>query len=134
MNDEDSLRVLSELDKGTEWVESGDLLAANDPNEDDGLAGVYAFPHLHPIDGGAEAEVDTMDDGESASNIAKTVVDMVQNGVVEDLVVIVNTPEGEQVLMTTINRNDHIIGCLTVATMNWHSSQIAASNFYEEDE
>lgn len=136
MNDEDSLRVLSELDATTGWSESGDLLSINDPDEsdDDGMAGVPSRPNLYPIDGGAVAEVDTMESTPRAGDIANTLVDMISNGAVEDLMVIINTPDGEQHLMTTLERNDHIIGMITVAQLNWHSSQIAASNFYEEDE
>jgi hypothetical protein len=134
MNDKDSVRILQELEEATGWVDSGDLLAANDPGEDDGLAGVPSRPHLHPIDGGAVAEVDdSLERDANPSEILSTVRDMSLNGAVEDMIVIVNTPDGEQLLFTTLGRNDHIIGMLSVATLNWHSSQIAASNFYEEE-
>lgn len=137
MNDEDNLRILRELDEGTGWVESGDLLRVNDPtdDEDDGMAGVPTIPHLHPVDGGATATVDdSMDRPATATEISSTLRDMVLHGEVEDLLVIMNTPDGEQLLLTTLNRNDHIIGMLSVATMNWHSSQIASLNFYEGEE
>lgn len=135
---DDSMRILRSLDEGTGWVESGDLLAANDPDpgdeEDDGMAGVSTIPHLHPIDGGAVAEVDdSMERPATATEIVGTVRDMVLHGEVEDLLVVINIPNGEQVLFTTLNRNDHIIGMLSVATMNWHSSQIGAINFGEEE-
>lgn len=130
----DSLRILRSLDEGTAWESNGDLLAANDPTDDeDGGVAVVSGPHLYPIDGGAEAEVSSLDRPANGDEILGTVRDMFDNGRVEDLLVIVNTPEGEQLLFTTLDRNDHIIGMLSVATMNWHSSQIAAINFGEED-
>ena len=70
----------------------------------------------------------------TVADIVSTVKDMGINGVIEDLLVVVNTKDGEQHLMTTLNRNDHIIGMLTVATLNWHSAQIASLNFYDEEE
>ena len=133
MDESNEMRILRELDEGTQWESNGDLLAANDPDEDGGVA-MLPRPHLHPLDGGAEAEVDdSMDRPANAAEITRTVRDMALNGAVEDLLVIVNTPDGEQLLFTTLNRNDHIIGMLSVATMNWHSSQIAAINFGEEE-
>lgn len=135
MNDKDALRALQGLDEGTEWESDGDMLSVNDPDDDGGLAAVPSRPHLHPIDGGGVAEVDdSMERAANPTEISSTLRDMILNGDVEDLMVIVNTPNGEQILLTTLNRNDHIIGMLAVATMNWHSSQIAASNFYDEDE
>ena len=136
LDESDEMRLLRELDEGAEWELEGDLLAANDrpetgPEEDDGMAGVPAVPHLYPIDGGAEEGLDAP---ETTTNIINTLKDMVRNGAVEDLLVIVNTPDGEQLLMTTLERNDHIIGMLSVATMNWHSSQIAMQNYLEEEE
>ena len=133
---DDSMRILRSLDEGTGWEQSGDLLAANDPDDDEnGGVAVVSGPHLHPIDGGAAEEVD---DGlarpANSAEITATVRDMALHGEVEDLLVIVNTPDGEQLLFTTLNRNDHIIGMLSVATMNWHSSQIASLNFYDGEE
>lgn len=98
------------------------------------MAGVLAFPHLHPIDGGKEAEVDSLDRGPTPEEILQTATDMVHNGVVEDLLIIINTPDGDQHLMSTLGRNDHIIGMITVALLNWHSSQIASLNYYDEEE
>lgn len=128
--------TLSRLDKGTEWELDGDMLSDNDgatspPEDDDGMAGVLAFPHLHPIDGGKE---DSLDGPTTADNIVETIKGMLENNAVEDLLVIINTPEGDQHLMCTLDRNDHIIGMLTVATLNWHSSQIASLNYYDEEE
>lgn len=136
MNESDKVRILRELDEGTEWESNGDLLAANDPtgdDDEDGGVATLSRPHLHPLDGGAEADVDSMERPANASEITNTVRDMVLNGRVEDLLVVINTPEGEQILLTTLNRNDHIIGMLSVATMNWHSSQIASLNWYGEE-
>lgn len=135
MDESNEMRILRQLDEGTEWESDGDLLAANDPDDDeDGGVAVVSRPHLHPLDGGAEAEVDdSMDRPANPAEITSTVRDMALNGQVEDLLVIVNTPDGEQLLFTTLNRNDHIIGMLSVATMNWHSSQIAAINFGKEE-
>lgn len=134
LDESEEMRVLRELDEGTRWEQSGDVLSANDGNEDtdDGVAGVSTVlpfrPKTEPPKGVG------LDSPETVENIVNTVADMDKNGVVEDVCVIVNTKDGSQHLMTTLDRNDHIIGMLSVATMNWHSSQIASLNFYEDEE
>jgi hypothetical protein len=134
LDESEEMRVLRELDEGTRWEQSGDMLSANDgeANSDDGLAGMSTVipfrPKTEPPKGVG------LDSPETVENILNTVRDMEKNGVVEDVLVVVNTKDGTQLLMTTLERNDHIIGMLSVATMNWHSSQIASLNFYEEEE
>ena len=65
---------------------------------------------------------------------ARIAIPFVQELLVAEVTVIVNTPEGDQILLTTLDRNDHIIGMLSVATLNWHSSKIASQNYIEEEE
>lgn len=126
---------LCALDKATSWEQHGDVrLPHDDEGGNSGMAGVPATPHLHPIDGGAEAELDTMESPASVEDILVTVRDMNANGDVEELLVVVNTPAGEQLLMTTLDRNDHIIGMLSVATMNWWGAQIGAQNLMDEED
>lgn len=134
LDESEEMRVLRELDEGTGWELSGDMLSANDREEDtdDGMAGVSTVVPLHPHTQPPEGI--GLDSPETVENIVNTVADMDKNGVLEDVLVVINTKDGGQHLMTTLNRNDHIIGMLSVATMNWHSSQIASLNFYEEED
>ena len=124
--------ALSKLDEGTDWEQSGDLLAANDRGttggeEDNGMAAVSTLPDIQPEGVG-------LDSPETIPNILDAVRGLDGRGEIEELIVIANTPDGLQNLFTTLERNDHIIGMLEVAKMNWHSSQIAMQNYLEEDE
>lgn len=132
----DALRSLSELDASTEWELDGNLLAANDEDDDDGgMANVPARPHIHPhTDEGAVGVLDSMDGDETIENILDAIDGMNQNGVIDELICIVNTKDGEQLLLTTLERNDHIIGMLSVAKLNWWGSQVNAQNWEVDEE
>lgn len=128
---------LCSLDKATAWEQPRDVPLPSDDEDggDSGMAGVPASPHLRPLAGGAEVEVeDTLDSPVTVPDILRTVRDMNLNGEVEDFLVVVNTPDGEQMLMTTLDRNDHIIGMLSVATMNWWGAQIGSQNLMDEED
>lgn len=131
MDEQESMRELRELDKGTEWSVDGNMLSANDEDDeeqvdDDGMAGV-------PAGSGIYSDEDTEEEPyETVENICDATCGLAAANKVEDIITIVNLRDGTQLLFTTLQRNDHIIGMLTVATMNWHSSQIAAQNFLEE--
>jgi hypothetical protein len=126
--DDESMRLLRELDESTDWVESGDVLAANDPDEEDGGSGVAVLPEHHR---GPDGDSEGLAAVETVENILSCTSDMYQHGLIQDVVVLVNTKNDEQLLFTTLERNDLIIARLAVAQMNWHNQQIALSNIEE---
>jgi hypothetical protein len=134
MDDErDVLRELQQLEESTDWGVDGDLLADNDEDDegdDDGMAGVPSKLHLLPTLGAAEG----LASPENIEDICSTMVDMTKNGQVKEVLVVMNLVDDEQVLFTTLERNDHIIGMMEVAKLNWHSSQIASQNLIGENE
>ena len=121
--DNESMRILRELDEGTDWSVDGDMLAANDPKQEGGDSSVATVS--------SDMEPGGLDGPETVENILSCVSDMKEHGIIEDVVVVVNTVKQDQLLSTTIERNDLIIGCLEVAKMNWHNSQIALQNEVE---
>ena len=127
------LCLLCLLDSETSWGESGDLLAANDPeDEDDGGAGVAVLPHVPEGEGGSG---DGLDSPEEIENILDCLTGMNEKKEIQDILVIINLKKNdEQMLLTTIERNDMIMGCLSVAAHNWHSSQIDSVNWEEADD
>lgn len=130
MSDESqSLRLLQELDESTDWEQPGDVLAINDPEE--GNAGVGVMPPTHPSSDDSGEELDA---GEDMKSILGCVDDMVRNGAVEDILVIANLTLGdEQIVFTTVQRNDLIIGMLEIAKMNWFSTQLDLQSMEDED-
>jgi hypothetical protein len=127
--DDESMRILRELDEGTDWELSGDLLAANDPDdEEDGGSGVAVLPEHHS---GPDGDSEGLAAAETVENILSCTHDMDEHGLVKDIVVLVNTKNDEQMLFTTLERNDLIMARLIVGLLNWHTSQIAMSNIEE---
>ena len=121
--------ILRFLEENTEWSESGDMLAANDPQDDDGGSGVAVLP-LN--DGGPEGSGDGLAAAEEITSILDCVEGMHDKGQIEDILLIVNLKNDEQLLLTTIDRNDLIIGALEVAKSNWFNTQIALSDYSKE--
>jgi hypothetical protein len=115
--------ILKWLDEDTDWDEDGGVLAGNDPPPDD-----------EDSDGAVALmdEEDSMDEDETLPNIMSCVSDMYTNGRVEDILVVINTVDDDQLLFTTIDRNDLILGCLETAKMNWHATQAALQGEQEE--
>lgn len=127
--DDESVRILRELDEGTDWELSGDLLAANDPDdEEDGGSGVAVLPGHHS---GPDGDSEGLAAAETVENILSCTHDMDEHGLVKDIVVLVNTKNDEQMLFTTLERNDLIIARLEVAKMNWFNQQIALQSEVE---
>lgn len=126
MSDEGTLRFLRELDEGTDWEPVGEMSDVR--TEDNSVAGLS--------EGGSVLSIDDfrgdLDGPETADGILSCVGDMVKEGDVEDILVIVNTKDDDQLLFTTMERNDIIIGCLEVAKLNWHQTQIYLQNSEEE--
>lgn len=127
MDDEGQMRVLRELDEGTDWEYDGDMLSVNDPeDEDDGMGGVRVLDPNN--DGGGDLGAA----GEEVLDILSCVNDMVSNGDVVDVLMVVNLVDDEQVCFTTIDRNDLILGTFETAKLNWHATQVALQNYEEE--
>lgn len=124
MNDsDDTLRQLRELDESTDWELSGDMLAVNDPEGGDSSVA------LLPRSGAGSG----LDSGEEMNDILGCVLDMVENKDVVDILVIVNMVDDDQVVFTTLERNDLIIGTLETAKMNWFATQVDLQNMEEEE-
>ena len=121
--DDESMRVLRELDEATEWSVDGDLLAANDPEPEGGDSSVATVS--------SDMEPGGLDSPETVANIVSCMSDMEEHGIIQDVVVLVNTTKDEQMLFTTLERNDLIIARLVVGMLNWHTSQIAMQNEVE---
>lgn len=103
------------LEKHTDWDEDGDTLAPNDPSpseEEEG--GVAVLP---------DEDESGLDDAETVANILSCVGDMNENEQIESIIVIVNTIGDDQLLLTTLERNDLIVGTLETAKLNWFSTQ-----------
>lgn len=124
MNDgEDTLRLLRELDEGTDWELSGDMLAVNDPEGGDSSVALLPPP----------GEGSGLDSGEEMNDILSCVLDMVENKDVADILVIVNMVDDDQVVFTTLDRNDLIIGTLETAKLNWFATQVELQNMIDDD-
>ena len=119
---DDTLRLLRELDESTDWELSGDMLAVNDPEEGDSSVAVL------PRSGAGSG----LDSGEEMNDILGCVLDMVENKDAVDILVIVNMVDDDQVVFTTLQRNDLIIGTLETAKMNWFATQVDLQNMEEE--
>lgn len=102
MVDDDGLQ---ELDEMTDW----DIEEELPPDDEDSLVV-------------AEEDGD-LDGPESVPNILSCVSDMEKNGIIESVVFIINTNENDQLLFTTLERNDLIVGTLQTAILNWYSTQ-----------
>lgn len=127
MDDKEQMRVLRGLEEGTDWEYDGDMLAVNDPeDEDDGMGGVRV------LDPGPDGSGSLGAEGESVLDILSCVNDMVANGDVADVLFVVNLVDDEQVCFTTLDRNDLILGTFETAKLNWHATQVALQNYEEE--
>ena len=124
-----SLCALHALDEATDWEQPGSMLAVNDPEDGDSSVAVLPTNHRGP-DGGGEG----LDTGEEVDSILSCVQDMYKQNVIDELVVIVNMKDEDQLMFTTFNRNDLIIGCLETAKLNWRDTQIMLQNSREEGE
>lgn len=121
MNDgNETMRLLRELEETTDWELSGDMLAVND-KEEGGDSSVAVLPP--PGEGS----------GEEMNDILGCVLDMVENKDVEDILIVVNMVGDDQVVFTTQQRNDLVIGMLETAKMNWFATQVELQN-WEDDE
>lgn len=125
MNDgDDTLRQLRELEESTDWELSGDMLAVNDPEGGDSSVAVLPPP----------GEDSGLDSGEEMNDILSCVLDMVENKDVEDILVVVNLMGDDQLVLTTLQRNDLILGTLETAKLNWHATQVELQNYEDEEE
>lgn len=113
-----SMCVLRELDETTEWELPGDL-----PADWSGDDSVVDMPTTLDFPGGPE-EVD---------NIIDCVSGMNANGDIESLVVIVNCTDKDQLLLTNLEDNQLIMGTLSIASHNWHSSQLALQEWEDSE-
>lgn len=124
--DDESMRLLRELDESTDWEQSGDVLAANDPDDEEDRDSGVAVLSKHPRDPDGDSE--GLAAAETVDNILSCVNDMYENGIVKDILVLVTTKDDEQMLHTTLERNDLIMARLIVGLLNWHTTQIALQN------
>lgn len=106
LDDGESLRILQQLDEGTEWELPREMCA--DGNGD---------PSMADVSGDLEPP-------ETVSNILDCVDGMNERGEIEDIIVVLNMKGDDQLLFTTMERNDLIIGAMEIAKMNWHTTQI----------
>lgn len=125
------LCILCELDSTTDWEQYGDVLAANDPEEeDDRDASVAVLPIVSTgEDDGGEG----LDYPPKVEDIIDCIDGMRANGLIADLIAIVNLKDDTQTLLTTFARNDLVMGCLSIASLNWHQTQIDAERYLPED-
>lgn len=107
-DDRESMRILRGLDEGTAWELPREVFST-EWNPDDSVATV-------PSDVEPEAEVE-----DTPSNLLQIAVDWEKSGMVEDITIIINDVNDEQHLLTSLDRNDLIIGQLEIAKMNWHA-------------
>jgi hypothetical protein len=132
MSDSETLRALRELDASTDWEQPGDVLAANDAgSSQDGDAGVAVLP---PDSCGTHGDCEGLAAGEAVDGILSFVSDLNEQDVIDHLLVIVNLKNEDQHMLTTIDRNDLIMGCLETAKLNWRDTQIALQNQGQEQE
>jgi len=108
VSDGESMRILRELDERTGWELPREVLDV-EWCPDSSVAAVS---------NGVLAEEEIEDTPKSLLEIA---VDWEKSGLVEDITIIINDVNEEQHLLTSLNRNDLIIGQLEIAKMNWHS-------------
>lgn len=127
-DEQETMRILRELEEGTAWEQPGDVLAVNDKEE--GVSSVALLPTPDKEQGGPGEGLDA---GEDASSILGCVGDMIKNNDVEDILVVVNLVGDDQVCFTTVNRNDLVIGMLETAKMNWYSTQVELQNWEDEE-
>jgi hypothetical protein len=113
------------LDHNTDWDEDSGELVKNDPppqpDRDDGAVAVLD----EEDDGG-------LDDAETVANIVSCISDIDASGGIESIVVIVNTIGDDQLLFTTLERNDLILGTLETAKLNWYNTQCDLQSMEEE--
>lgn len=117
--------VLQRLDEGTPWELSGDMLSVND--EDDGMATVPS--NLEPAPEGDDEGIAAAPD---ISSILSCASDMAERGDVEEIIVILNMVGDDQIVFTSLERNDLIVGTLETAKMNWFNTQLELQ--YSEDD
>jgi hypothetical protein len=112
------------LDHNTDWDEDSGELVKNDPppNPEDGDGAVAVL----------DEDESELDEEETVANIVSCVSDIEASGQIESIVVIVNTTDDDQLLFTTIERNDLILGCLETAKMNWYRTQCDLQSMEED--
>lgn len=104
------MRILRGLDEGTQWELPREVYSV-EWNPDDSVAAV-------PSDVEPEGE-DELED--TPKNLLEIAVDWEKSGLVEDITIIINDVNSEQHLLTSLQRNDLIMGQLEIAKLNWHS-------------
>lgn len=102
------MRILRALDEGTAW-ELPREVSDVEWKPDDSVAELPS-----PVDPEEEVE-------DTPKSLLQIAVDWEKSGMVEDLTIIINDVNGEQHLLTSLDRNDIIIGQLEIAKMNWHA-------------
>lgn len=63
------------------------------------------------------------DDCDEQDNILDCLCGMKEAGQIQDLIVIVNDTEENMIIFTDLDRNDIIMGRLSVAPLNWWETQ-----------
>lgn len=126
VSDGESMRILRALDEGTEWELPREVYD-REWNPDDSVA---TMP-TESLD--TEEEVE-----DSPKNLLQIAVDWEKSGIVEDITIIINDTNDDQHLLTSLNRNDLILGQLEIAKLNWHSLEcgmmdVECDNHDEDD-
>jgi hypothetical protein len=119
LDDRDSMRILRELDETTDWKLPREL-------QDDGEGDDASVATLPPTAMDAE-------DNEQL-NILDCVKGMVENGTVQDIVLIVNTNENDMIVFTDLEANDVIMGRFSCASHNWWNTQKEMREFLENED
>jgi hypothetical protein len=102
----DSLSVLSELDTSTTWELPRELL--EDEDGDDSMVDLS--------DGELDGE-------EEVCNILDCIDGMNEEGQIEDVLCVINTTDDEQIVFTTLEDNQLVMGTFVIAMMNWWNTQ-----------
>lgn len=105
--------VLQELDKGTAWELPREVQDAE--RKDDSMADVL------------DDEFPT----EELDNIINLLVDWAEEGRLKELIVIIGDTDDDQYMFSNIDRNDIIIGQLSIAQMNWMDMQAKIKREYK---
>lgn len=105
------MRILRALDEGTEWELPREVYDT-EWKPDDSVAELPSSVATEEVE---EENEDT------PRNLLQIAVDWEKSGMVEDLTIIINDVNNEQHLLTSLDRNDLILGQLEIAKMNWHA-------------
>jgi hypothetical protein len=71
---------------------------------------------------------------DSPKNLLRLATEWVESGEIRDITIIINDIDDEQHLLTSLNRNDLIVGQLEIAKLNWFSVNSGLYDGEDEDE